>query len=126
MVSDEENQDKEWEGYMGVEDYKPPSSEVINQSGGKFMKRIYDIVSTSKSDLSLFVEDPTTYLWKLIKKGNNAQSFEILEKIMMRLDFDEDLKNNKKDLNPNNDFNNELAELENKELVQILVYMVCS
>jgi len=45
---------------------------------------------------------------------------------MMRLDFDEDLKNNKKDLNPNNDFNNELAELENKELVQILVYMVCS
>lgn len=45
---------------------------------------------------------------------------------MMRLDFDEDLKNNKKGLNPNNDFKNELAELENKELVQILVYMVCS
>ncbi|CAI2360715.1 unnamed protein product [Moneuplotes crassus] len=97
---------QEWEGYRGLAQSTVSNSEFLGRSTGS--------VVASNPHIEMFIEDPTTYLCKLVKKGCNPDTFEILEQILSQLEAGFEL----------NVPENPLSTLKHKEIVQILVYMV--
>ena len=98
---------------MGVIDYTPKQEEPIPVARCKYPKFNNNsiAVSVNKEPFDKFVDDPTHYLNKILKKGNNPASLEYLEEILAQLDSINDI---------------EIGEInsDNKEIAKILVYMV--